>query len=130
MAPWVNGVKTGHTSGALYVLVGSGRRKGVELIAATVGARSDEARFDGTLRLLEWGFSRFPRPLPIRPGRALAVPAALLRPGPGIERATALDQVGSFASRHAVPIALAALAFVILIGALILRRHREGELAE
>ena len=28
MAPWVTGVKTGHTFGAAYVLVGSGRRKG------------------------------------------------------------------------------------------------------
>ena len=30
MAPWVTGVKTGHTFDAAYVLVGSGRRKGVE----------------------------------------------------------------------------------------------------
>jgi serine-type D-Ala-D-Ala carboxypeptidase (penicillin-binding protein 5/6) len=130
MAPWVNGVKTGHTFGALYVLVGSGRRKGVELIAATVGARSDEARFGGTLRLLEWGFSRIPRPTPIRPGRAIPVPAALLRPGPGIERATALQRAGGFAERHSVLISLAVLAFVILIGGLALWRHREGELAE
>ena len=33
MAPWVNGVKTGHTFAAGFVLVGSGRRKGVELIS-------------------------------------------------------------------------------------------------
>ena len=33
-APWATGVKTGHTFGADYVLVGSGRRKGVELISA------------------------------------------------------------------------------------------------
>jgi D-alanyl-D-alanine carboxypeptidase (penicillin-binding protein 5/6) len=30
MAPWATGVKTGHTFGALYVLVGSGRREGVD----------------------------------------------------------------------------------------------------
>ncbi len=39
MAPWVNGVKTGHTFGAGYVLVGAGRRKGVELIAAVSAPR-------------------------------------------------------------------------------------------
>ncbi len=49
LAPWVNGVKTGHTFGARYVLVGSGRRKGVELIAAVVGAETDEDRFEDTL---------------------------------------------------------------------------------
>ena len=43
MAPWVTGVKTGHTFGALYVLVGSGRRKGVELISVAIGAPTDEA---------------------------------------------------------------------------------------
>ena len=47
MAPWVTGVKTGHTFDAGYVLVGSGRRKGVELIAVVIGAPTDEARFDG-----------------------------------------------------------------------------------
>ena len=41
MAPWVTGVKTGHTFAAGYVLVGSGRRKGVGLISAAIGAPSD-----------------------------------------------------------------------------------------
>ena len=39
--PWATGVKTGHTFGADYVLVGSGRRKGVELISAVLGAWTD-----------------------------------------------------------------------------------------
>ena len=75
MAPWVNGVKTGHTFKARYVLVGSGRRKGVELIAAVVGAWTDEERFDDTLDLLEYGFSKYRRRRPIRAGQALAEPA-------------------------------------------------------
>ena len=37
--PWATGVKTGHTFDAGYVLVGSGRRRGVELISAVIGAR-------------------------------------------------------------------------------------------
>jgi D-alanyl-D-alanine carboxypeptidase (penicillin-binding protein 5/6) len=75
LAPWVNGVKTGHTWHARYVLVGSGRRKGVELIAAVVGAETDEDRFDDTLRLLEYGFSQYRRRVPVRAGQALARPS-------------------------------------------------------
>jgi D-alanyl-D-alanine carboxypeptidase (penicillin-binding protein 5/6) len=75
MAPWVTGVKTGHTFGALYVLVGSGRRKGVELISDAIGAPSDEARFSDNLKLLEYGFHQYRRRLPIEAGRALAEPS-------------------------------------------------------
>jgi D-alanyl-D-alanine carboxypeptidase (penicillin-binding protein 5/6) len=75
MAPWVNGVKTGHTFDAGYVLVGSGRRKGVELIAAVIGAGTDEERFDDTLRLLDYGFSHFRTRVPIHAGQDLADPS-------------------------------------------------------
>ncbi|HXR60474.1 MAG TPA: D-alanyl-D-alanine carboxypeptidase family protein [Solirubrobacterales bacterium] len=74
MAPWVTGVKTGHTFGALYVLVGSGQRRGVSLISAVVGAPSDEARFEGNLELLEWGFSQYRHRRPVRAGEDLASP--------------------------------------------------------
>ncbi len=72
MAPWVTGVKTGHTFGALYVLVGSGRQDGVELISDVIGAPSDEARFDGNLELLEYGFDQYRERRPVRAGQALA----------------------------------------------------------
>jgi len=75
MAPWVNGVKTGHTFGAKYVLVGSGRRKGVELIAVVIGTETDEERFDDTLQLLEYGFSGYRRRVPIHAGQTLATPS-------------------------------------------------------
>jgi serine-type D-Ala-D-Ala carboxypeptidase (penicillin-binding protein 5/6) len=74
MAPWVTGVKTGHTFGALYVLVGSGQRHGISLISTVVGAWTDEERFDGNLALLEWGFSQYRHRLPIRLGQELADP--------------------------------------------------------
>ncbi len=69
-APWVTGVKTGHTFDAAYCLVGSGRRKGVDLISVALGAPSDEARFSDNLELLEYGFSQYRRRVPIqrRPG--------------------------------------------------------------
>ena len=87
MAPWVTGVKTGHTFGALYVLVGSGQREGVSLISAVVGTWTDEERFDDSLDLLEWGFSQYRRRLPIRRGRTSpnprsAGPADSCRCGP------------------------------------------------
>jgi D-alanyl-D-alanine carboxypeptidase (penicillin-binding protein 5/6) len=72
MAPWVTGVKTGHTFGALYVLVGSGRRKGVELISDAIGAPSDEDRFADNIELLEYGFRQYKRRLPIHAGQELA----------------------------------------------------------
>jgi D-alanyl-D-alanine carboxypeptidase (penicillin-binding protein 5/6) len=72
MAPWVTGVKTGHTFGARYVLVGSGRRNGVELIAVAIGAPTDEDRFRDDLELLRYGFSRYRRRVPVRAGQALA----------------------------------------------------------
>lgn len=75
MAPWVTGVKTGHTFDAAYVLVGSGRRKGVELISVAIGAPSDEARYRDNLELLEYGFSRYRRRLPVQAGQDLADPA-------------------------------------------------------
>jgi D-alanyl-D-alanine carboxypeptidase (penicillin-binding protein 5/6) len=72
MAPWVTGVKTGHTFGALYVLVGSGQRKGVDLISVAVGAPTDEDRFSDNIDLLEYGFSLYKRRIPIKVGAALA----------------------------------------------------------
>lgn len=75
MAPWVTGVKTGHTFGALYVLVGSGQRKGVKLISVAVGAPTDEDRFSDNFELLEYGFSQYRRRVPIRVGATLAHPS-------------------------------------------------------
>jgi D-alanyl-D-alanine carboxypeptidase (penicillin-binding protein 5/6) len=75
MAPWVTGIKTGHTWGAGYVLVGSGRRKGVELISVAIGAPTDETRFSDNLELLEYGFSQYRRRQPIHRGQDLAGPS-------------------------------------------------------
>jgi D-alanyl-D-alanine carboxypeptidase (penicillin-binding protein 5/6) len=75
MAPWVTGVKTGHTFGALYVLVGSGQRKGVDLISVAVGAPTDEDRFSDNIDLLDYGFSLYKHRVPIRADAALAEPA-------------------------------------------------------
>jgi len=73
--PWATGVKTGHTFGAAYVLVGSGTRKGVELISAVIGTPTEADRDLDTLRLLEYGFAEYRKRVPIRAGQALAEPS-------------------------------------------------------
>ena len=75
MEPWVNGVKTGHTFDAGYVLVAAGRRQGVELISVALGAPTEEARYAANQELLEYGFSQYRRQRPIRAGEDLANPA-------------------------------------------------------
>jgi D-alanyl-D-alanine carboxypeptidase (penicillin-binding protein 5/6) len=71
---WATGVKTGHTWGAGYVFVGSGERGGTGLVSALIGAPTEESRFYESQELLEWGFSRYRRRLPIRAGEDLADP--------------------------------------------------------
>jgi D-alanyl-D-alanine carboxypeptidase (penicillin-binding protein 5/6) len=75
MAPWVNGVKTGHTFDAGYVLVGAGRRKGVELISVAIGAPTDEDRYSDNLKLLDYGLSRYRLRVPVHAGQDLAQPS-------------------------------------------------------
>jgi D-alanyl-D-alanine carboxypeptidase (penicillin-binding protein 5/6) len=95
MAPWVTGVKTGHTFGALYVLVGAGQRRGASLISAVVGTWTDEERFEDSLALLEWGFSQYYRRLPVRLGQDLAEPAIRYSGGELPLRAERSLQVGA-----------------------------------
>jgi serine-type D-Ala-D-Ala carboxypeptidase (penicillin-binding protein 5/6) len=71
--PWATGVKTGHTFDADYVLVGSGQRKGVELISAVLGTWTETERDQETEELLEYGFSQYRRRVPVRAGESLAV---------------------------------------------------------
>jgi serine-type D-Ala-D-Ala carboxypeptidase (penicillin-binding protein 5/6) len=74
-APWITGVKTGHTWGAAYVLVGSGRKDGTELISVAIGAPSDEARFADNLELLEWGFDQYHHRPVVHRGQSFAEPS-------------------------------------------------------
>jgi D-alanyl-D-alanine carboxypeptidase len=75
MAPWVTGVKTGHTWKAGYVMVGSGRRHGIDLIAVDIDAPTDETRFSDALELLEWGFRQYHRRKVLRKGQEFASPS-------------------------------------------------------
>jgi serine-type D-Ala-D-Ala carboxypeptidase (penicillin-binding protein 5/6) len=79
--PWINGVKTGHTLDAGYVLVASGHRNGMTLISAVLGTDSESARDADTMALLNHGFANF-RPLtPVHAGEVLARPTVRDSPG-------------------------------------------------
>lgn len=52
----VDGVKTGHHSGAGYCLLSSAKRGDQRLIAVVMGAASEEERAVDSLALLNWGF--------------------------------------------------------------------------
>jgi D-alanyl-D-alanine carboxypeptidase (penicillin-binding protein 5/6) len=75
MAPWVTGVKTGHTWKAGYVMVGSGEKKGTRLIAVDIDAPTDETRFSDAFELLRWGFGQYHRGTAIKKGEEFASPA-------------------------------------------------------
>jgi D-alanyl-D-alanine carboxypeptidase (penicillin-binding protein 5/6) len=79
--PWVNGIKTGHTSAAGYVLVGSGTRAGVTLVSAVLGAGSQASRDSNTLALLGYGFSNFALEHPVVAGTVVARPTVSNSPG-------------------------------------------------
>jgi serine-type D-Ala-D-Ala carboxypeptidase (penicillin-binding protein 5/6) len=71
-APWVTGVKTGHTWKAGYVMVGSGEKKGTRLIAVDIDAPTDETRFSDAFELLKWGFRQYHRAKVVHKGEELA----------------------------------------------------------
>jgi D-alanyl-D-alanine carboxypeptidase (penicillin-binding protein 5/6) len=77
--PYVNGVKTGHTNAAGYVLIGSATRNGVTLISAVLGDSSQAARDSDSVRLLRYGLSRYHRIAPVRKGRLFASAALKYR---------------------------------------------------
>ena len=79
--PWINGVKTGHTSGAGYVLVASGTRNGMTLLSAVLGTSSEASRDANTMALLTYGFDNFRLQTPVRAGAVLASPTVKDRPG-------------------------------------------------
>jgi D-alanyl-D-alanine carboxypeptidase (penicillin-binding protein 5/6) len=68
---WINGVKSGHTSQAGYVLVGAGRLGHVQLVSAVLGTPSVAARDDATLALLHFGRTQFQRITAVKRGEEM-----------------------------------------------------------
>ena len=83
--PWVNGVKTGHTDAAGYILVASGTQRGTTFIASVLGDPSEGARNADALALLKWAFASFRVATPVRRGIVYARPTVKYRPDAHID---------------------------------------------
>jgi D-alanyl-D-alanine carboxypeptidase (penicillin-binding protein 5/6) len=77
----VNGLKTGHTAMAGYVLVGTRTRRGVTLVSVVLGTPSLAARDHDALALLKWGAGRFERIHPVTRGSIVGTPEIEFRRG-------------------------------------------------
>jgi D-alanyl-D-alanine carboxypeptidase (penicillin-binding protein 5/6) len=69
--PTVDGVKTGHTLGAGYVLVASAERDGVPLISVVLGASSESGRDAATAALLDYGAAQYKKRTAVPRGEEL-----------------------------------------------------------
>jgi D-alanyl-D-alanine carboxypeptidase (penicillin-binding protein 5/6) len=67
----VNGVKTGHTRRAGYVLVGSATRDGVTVVSVVLGEPSERARDADSLALLRYGLDSYDARTIVPEGRVL-----------------------------------------------------------
>jgi D-alanyl-D-alanine carboxypeptidase (penicillin-binding protein 5/6) len=76
-AQWIDGVKTGHTQQAGYVLVGAahgtGSKRGVRLISVVLGTGSEAARDQDTLALMQWAMRKFWRVTAVRRNESMGV---------------------------------------------------------
>ena len=69
--PVVNGVKTGHTNRAGYVLVGSATRDGVTVVSVVLGDPSERARDADSLALLRYGLNGYRAVTAVPEGRVV-----------------------------------------------------------
>ena len=81
----VNGVKTGHTNRAGYVLVGSASRRGVTVVSVVLGAPSERARDSDSLALLRYGLRSYEAATPLPEGRVLGRVALRYRRGESVD---------------------------------------------
>jgi D-alanyl-D-alanine carboxypeptidase (penicillin-binding protein 5/6) len=73
--PFVDGVKTGHTIDAGYVLIGAAHGSGgASVVSVVLGEPTEAARDKDTLALLRWGIRQFRRQTVLDPARVLARP--------------------------------------------------------
>ena len=83
--PWVDGVKTGHTNAAGYILVASGTQHGLTFVTAVLGDPSEAARDADALALLRWAFASFRLATPVTKGAVYAHPHVRYRPDDHID---------------------------------------------
>lgn len=69
---FANGVKTGRTSRAGYILVGSKTRDGITVVSAVLGEPSEAARDADSRALLSWALDRYRRERVLQSGTVIA----------------------------------------------------------
>ncbi len=70
--PSVDGIKTGHTSGAGYCLMASAKRGDQRLISVVLGSTSEKQRATDSQALLNWGFRFYETHTLYAPGKVVA----------------------------------------------------------
>jgi len=85
VVPYVDGVKTGHTDAARYVLVASATRRGVTMLSAVLSEPGKAARDADTVNLLRWGLDQYRLAPIVLPDRVVARSEVKYRPGDRIE---------------------------------------------
>jgi len=68
----VDGIKTGHTSGAGYNLVSSATQDNMRLVAVVMGSESEKTREEQSKQLLTWGFRFFETVSPLQSNKEFA----------------------------------------------------------
>jgi D-alanyl-D-alanine carboxypeptidase (penicillin-binding protein 5/6) len=68
----VDGLKTGHTNAAGYCFAGTAQRNGMRLVSVVMGTSSENARFQETKKLLNYGFDHFTMVEAITAGKPLS----------------------------------------------------------
>ena len=68
----VDGIKTGHHSGAGYCLMSSAKRGDQRLIAVVMGSTSEKQRAEDSMALLNWGFRFFETHRLYEPAKVIA----------------------------------------------------------
>jgi D-alanyl-D-alanine carboxypeptidase (penicillin-binding protein 5/6) len=72
---YVDGVKTGHTQQAGYVLVGAAHRSGASVISVVIGEPSVAKRDSDSIALLRWGLRQYHEVAVFKASRPLAAPS-------------------------------------------------------
>ncbi|HUR85295.1 MAG TPA: D-alanyl-D-alanine carboxypeptidase family protein [Solirubrobacteraceae bacterium] len=81
----VDGIKTGRTNRAGYVLVGSASRRGVAVVTVVLGEPSERARDNDSLALLRYGLDSYRATTPLPEGRVLGKVALRYRGGESVD---------------------------------------------
>ena len=82
---YATGVKTGHTQGAGWVLIGSFQKRGVSLITVVLGTAGEQARLTDSAALFDYGWRRYRPATAVTRGQILERVPIKFRPGAELE---------------------------------------------